>query len=194
MSLYEKLAVIDNKKYQPIYSGNKIFNKIFSKNLPNRFEILAKIENRNSRKHYLDEIKLKTKNLKKTTSAKMIANGPKRSSLSDSEENSVYLVDNSTEVPSSLIKKEYDLDSINLSLLSLNSDEFIVNREKYGKFKYSSYFERYMNRRAAVKIKFMPKYIKKLSFLFPFNRIFKIKNFLLINQGLTMMEQKLTQI
>lgn len=119
---------------------------------------------------------MKTKNLKKTTSAKLIADGRKRSSLSASEENSVNLVDISIEVPSTLNKKEYDLDSINLSLLSLNSDEFIVNREKYGKFKYSSYFERYMNRRAAVKIQFMPKYIKlDFTFLFPFsifNRIF----------------------
>lgn len=82
------------------------------------------------------------------------------SSFLASEENSVFLVDNSQEVKSlTLNKKENDLDSINLSLLSLNSDEFVVNREKYGKFKYSSYFERYMNRRALVKIQFMPKYI-----------------------------------
>lgn len=59
-------------------------------------------------------------------------------------------------------KKVEDCDSINLSLFSLESVEYVSNREKYGKFNYSSYFERYMNRKAIVKIpqNLMPKYAK----------------------------------
>lgn len=59
-------------------------------------------------------------------------------------------------------KKVEDCDSINLSLFSLESVEYVSNREKYGRFNYSSYFERYMNRKAIVKIpqNLMPKYAK----------------------------------
>lgn len=68
----------------------------------------------------------------------------------------------------SKIKREEkcpDAESVNLSLFSLESEELhAINKEKYGKSKFVSRFETYMNRRSMNKTSFflMPKYVHQI--------------------------------
>ena len=66
---------------------------------------------------------------------------------------------NSQEVKSNKEETKLDIEldteseaSTNLSLFSINSERTLPKMKKYNMFNYRSYFERYLNRKAVVKI------------------------------------------
>ena len=151
MGLREDLVSITNRPYQPVFSArlNTPYEKkrALEKSRPQTCPKLAGTSFAN------------TQLTSRATTAVTHKSRVKQPSASKTE--SIKLNETIDRVRNE-IDDEFDnvsTVSTNISLFSMESSKTLVNSRSYGNFKYLSYFERYMNRRAAVKIppNFMPK-------------------------------------
>lgn len=159
MSLLDDLQFLQQKSYQPLYSGRKNFefNNFFN------FFPSGKI-----RTCYNNQITKKINERPKTSVSVTVTNtspdfpaSPFRSHSSSYNLSQRQSTNRSSFVrnPSSTFDSKIELpnladdNSIDISLFNVESEHnFQLDRKEYGKFNYFSYFERYMNRIAKWKI------------------------------------------
>ena len=157
MSLREELISISNKPYQPIFSGK--LNTAYEK----------KRESDRTRPQTCPKVLNGTTNTTTTsvantqfTSRATTATGFRHNTPQHTHNAHMSSRRNDFLKQATQQNAEYEQDSLdgtNISLFSTESDRTLPVMKSYGNFDYFSYFERYMNRRAVVKIpiNYLPK-------------------------------------
>ncbi len=152
MSLKERLASVENRSYQPVFTANLNFNKYLTEHIEKQKKTRVADKQQRPKTALSKSIDLNQKTSRGTS--RLSTNSRPLTSLANNKSVSFKKPnDHKSANDEEDIYEHVSETSTNLSMFSLaQSDHTLPKMKKYNQFNYRSYFERYMNRRAVVKI------------------------------------------
>jgi hypothetical protein len=153
-SLKDKLASVENRPFQPIFTGNLNFNKYLNEYMEKQMK--ARVEKQRPKTALSKSLNpsIPSRNTSRLSGgSRPLTAGTSGNKSSSETKNVTFKKLNNKSENEDEVEENASQASTNLSMFSLaQTDHTLPKMKKYNQFNYRSFFERYLNRRAAVKI------------------------------------------